>query len=139
MQVARGLTLPEGPSQTETLDALIADPDPRVRVHAVRSLSYPGAPVDPYLTRALGDPNPQVVAAAVIGLGRTGSRQAAWPLLEIINRSSMAWLRAEAILAMGKVDPNNAAGLARRLLENHHDPETRAAVARHLESQTQIS
>ena len=70
MQAARGLFAPALLQETRALGTLTSDNEIGVRVNAIRSLSFPGAPIDPYVRGALGSRDKAVAYAAAEGLGR---------------------------------------------------------------------
>lgn len=115
IQVARGLALPVDVPERNALLQLGQDPDFRVRVHAVRSLSYERAPLKP-LERAVHDPSPQVVAAAYEGLGSIGRVEARSLLLDGIAMNRPNWVRAYAIRALGRIAPGSTLSLGPRFL-----------------------
>jgi cyclophilin family peptidyl-prolyl cis-trans isomerase/HEAT repeat protein len=116
MQVARGLDSPTDEADVETLGRLLRDQDARVRVNAARSLSFQGAQIQPHVNRALSDPDRQVVATAVEGLGRIRTGKAVEALMAGLFRSEVEWLRAKALAALAISSPDFALSASRRLV-----------------------
>src|SRR3972149_3926263 len=55
-------------------------------------------------TNVLNDEDIRIRASAIIGLGRTGQRDAVKPLTPILeNKSEIDWLRACAAIALGRI------------------------------------
>ena len=131
MQVAAGLDVPANEAETVVLGTLLQDPDLRVRVNAVGSLAYPGAPVDPHLRLASKDASGQVTAALLDGLGVVGTSKAASLLLDLIGPNWPAWLRVRAIASLGRVDPDRLLSLTPRFLLDE-DPRLGEAALRGL-------
>jgi cyclophilin family peptidyl-prolyl cis-trans isomerase/HEAT repeat protein len=131
MQVAAGLDAPANEAEKTVLGELLRDPDLRVRVNAVRSLAYPGAPVDPHLRDASDDPSGQVTAALLDGLGVVGTTPAASLLLDLIGPNWPAWLRVRAIASLGRIDPDRLRSLTPRFLLDD-DPRLGEAALRGL-------
>jgi len=133
---ALGLAIPAVTEEAELLGRLAdEDGDPRVRFNAIRSLSFPGAPVEPFVSKALESENDFVVLAAVQGLGMMKGPEALEALARIVVFDSRWWLRKLAIAMTGRVNPSRAAAMANGLSKDA-EPEVREAAARLLEGQT---
>jgi len=131
MQVARGLAHPGRPPEERALEKLAADPDPRVRVHAARSLTWEGGPIGPALERLLGDDDLLVAQAAIEALGRIKSADAATRLRGAVAGHGPGWLAAVALDTLAGFDAA-AAGEAARSQSQAPEPRLRAAAARAL-------
>jgi cyclophilin family peptidyl-prolyl cis-trans isomerase/HEAT repeat protein len=112
---AAGLAMPSEAQEAEVLGALLRDPDPLVRVNAVRGLCFPGAPLEPFVSEALKDTDDRVVLAAVQGLGRMRGPEMIEALAEVIVHDTRLWLRREAVLMLRQVGPRRAAEVANGL------------------------
>jgi HEAT repeat protein/cyclophilin family peptidyl-prolyl cis-trans isomerase len=133
---ALGLAMPVMIEEADLLGRLAEeDPDPTVRFNAIRSLSFPGAPVAPFVSKALKDKNDLVVLAAVQGLGRMKGPDAIESLAWLVIHDSRLWLRKLAIAMSGKVSANRAAAMANGLSKDA-EPELREAAARLLQGRT---
>lgn len=135
MLVAQGFALPSSIEDAKLLGQLLEDRDPRVRVSATRSLCFAGAPLEPYVNRALKASDALVVLAAVEGLGRMRGPDAVNRLVEIVARDRRRWLREKAVESMGQADPDMAAAVANGLSRDE-DPTIRAASAKLLLGRT---
>jgi cyclophilin family peptidyl-prolyl cis-trans isomerase/HEAT repeat protein len=131
MQAARGLFAPGTQQETRALGTLASDPEIGVRVNAVRSLCFPGAPVDPYVRSALGSREKPVVYAAAEGLGRIATPPTKVLLARGIVDEPSVWVKAALVEALGKVDPDLAAGIAAGVSKDPA-PELRVAAVRNL-------
>jgi cyclophilin family peptidyl-prolyl cis-trans isomerase/HEAT repeat protein len=125
--VAEGLSIPVGTGEADALIALTEDPDARVRLSALSSLSFPGAPIDTHLTM-LDDSDGRVVLAALLGLARTRGQEVVDTLVQVILRDDRPWLRERAVAGLRSVDPDQAAGLANGL-SRAAEPRVREAAA----------
>ncbi|HKQ63134.1 MAG TPA: HEAT repeat domain-containing protein, partial [Candidatus Polarisedimenticolaceae bacterium] len=128
---ARGLVVPGGEDEAAPLGALVSDPDPRVRIQAVSSLSFPGAPVEPFLKKALADKDDRVMLAVVDGLGRLQLSEAVDELVHLVVFDPRPWLRERAVASLGKANPEYATKLANGLCKDEL-AGVRAACARNL-------
>jgi HEAT repeat protein/cyclophilin family peptidyl-prolyl cis-trans isomerase len=101
---ARGLTVPTREEEAASVGPLIEDPDPMVRIATVRALSFPGAPVDPFLGQALADEDqdPRVYLALVDGLGRMRGPEIIEILARIVVHDARPWIRERAVVALGR-------------------------------------
>ncbi|MCP3980063.1 MAG: hypothetical protein GY716_12225 [bacterium] len=98
--VAYGLMLPQGEREAAPLGNLALDPDPRVQVAAIRSFSFPGAPVEPFLSQTLRDEDDVVVLATVRGLGRMRGDPVIQALSNLLVHDETNWLRERAVAAL---------------------------------------
>jgi cyclophilin family peptidyl-prolyl cis-trans isomerase len=128
MQVARGLVLPTAGTELAAVGALTKDPDPGVRVNAVRSLGYPGVPIKPYLEHAAADRDQSVARAALEAVGKVGGAGAEEALSKALPRLESDWLREAALSALARVAPSRAPKIVNALLSNT-DPQMRVAAA----------
>ena len=113
---ATGLTVPTTEDEAVAVGALSADPDPFVRIAAVEALSFPGAPIAPFLSKALLDEDDRVLLAVVEGLGRMRGLDVMEQLARMAVHDPRPWLRVRAVDALGRVAPEAArmaAGLSR--------------------------
>jgi HEAT repeat protein len=100
------LASPGAPAERVALDVLagaLADPDPDLRTLAASALGETDNPeAGGLLLGRLEDPEPNVIAAAADALGELGYPPALHPLEELA-RSSDFWLRAAAVVALGRL------------------------------------
>lgn len=122
--------------------ALLAEPDPDVRVGAVRLLGMiaqrrtppgPWAEIEPILEQALGDPHRAVVLTAVQMLSDRRVRVAR-PALERLLAQPDSLIRSAAARALVISDPDRSGGAIPVLVGDLQDPNehTRAAAAQSL-------
>ena len=135
IDAARALRIPVGDDEAATLGRLTEDPDPEVKVAAIRSLTFPGAPIEPFLSETLTDDNERVLLASVQGLGRMRGSDVIEVLSRIVIYDEREWLREIAALSLGPADPDFAAGVARGL-SGDESPGIRRAAARLLAGRT---
>jgi HEAT repeat protein/cyclophilin family peptidyl-prolyl cis-trans isomerase len=134
---ALGLALPAVTEEAELLGRLAEeDPSPIVRYSAIRSLSFPGAPVEPFVAGALEDDNDLIVLAAAHGLGLMKGSDAVEALANLIVHDERLWLRKLAVELAGRVSPGRAAAMAHGLSRDEN-PDIRAASARLLYGRTE--
>ena len=124
---AFGLRIPSGVGEADALLMLGNDEDPRVRINAVRSFSFPGSPIDPFLRAALADPDDRIALATVQGLGRMRGPDVVDTLLNLIVFDERIWLKAVAVAELRRVDPDQAAALSNGF-SNYEYPSVRLAV-----------
>lgn len=128
MFVARALNVPSGDEQATVLGALSADSVPAVRIDAVRSFSFPGAPIQPFLSKTLVDEDDRVVLATVLGLARMRGIDVNEALARIVVNDPRLWLRVAATLAMAGADPDAGAAMASGISRDEN-PRLRKATA----------
>jgi cyclophilin family peptidyl-prolyl cis-trans isomerase/HEAT repeat protein len=88
------------------------DPDPGVRVNALRSLgSFRDSKLVAVLASKLDDPNPNVRVQAATSLGELRQSAATSSLLRVLKGGSFA-LRREALLSLARFDPGGFARAA---------------------------
>jgi HEAT repeat protein/cyclophilin family peptidyl-prolyl cis-trans isomerase len=134
---ALGLARPSLTEEAELLGRLAEeDPSPIVRYNAIRSLSFPGAPVEPFVAKALRDDNDLIVLAAAQGLGWMKGPDAVEALAKLVVHDERPWLKKLAIELAGRVSPSRAAAMAHGLSRDE-DPDIRAASARLLYERTE--
>ena len=114
-QAARGLAVPLAEGEEQALGPLVEDPDPMVRIAAVRAFSFVGAPLDPYLVKAIDDEDERVVLAAVLGMSRIKGPDAYESLVNLIVFDERQWLREAATRALSTADRVRAATSANGL------------------------
>jgi cyclophilin family peptidyl-prolyl cis-trans isomerase/HEAT repeat protein len=107
MQVARALTQPSTPAERAALSTLVGDRDVRVRINTLRALAYPGAPLEPYLKRALLERDRRVLRTVIEGLGRVGGPEAEAILREGIRGTGdrHPWVLEAAYASLAQVAP----------------------------------
>ncbi len=128
MNVARGLASPRAGAELAAVGTLSTDPNPGVRINAVRALGYPGIPIKPYLDRALSDRDQAVVRAALEAMGNVGGTAAQGDLNQMLRKVDAGWIREALLLSLTKVDPTKAPSVVREMLASP-DPRMRAASA----------
>lgn len=124
---AVGLTVPGGDAEAAAVGSLVEDSEPEVRVAAIGALSFPGAPLEPFLVKVLGDKEERVRFALVEALGRMRGDEIMSELADIIVSQEPLWLREIAVRSAAKVSessPRLANGIARS-----SEPELRRAAA----------
>ena len=112
---AQSLAVPSGASEVGALGRLVDDPHPLVRIQAVRSFSFPGAPIDPYLRKTLEDPDDRVVLATVDSLPRLADETAIDVLARLIIYDERNWLRERAVRLLPLINSTSAAAMAHSL------------------------
>ncbi|MBZ5638992.1 MAG: HEAT repeat domain-containing protein [Acidobacteriia bacterium] len=135
MQAARGLFAPALLQETRALGTLTSDNEIGVRVNAIRSLSFPGAPIDPYVRGALGSRDKAVAYAAAEGLGRISGPMAKDLLVSGIVNEPCLWIKVAMVATLGKMSPDVAAAIAAGVSKDP-SPELRAAAALNLAGRT---
>jgi HEAT repeat protein len=102
----------EGRTLTEWTAGL-ADPQPRVRRHAVGALRSFGPAALPGLTQALADSDSEVRLAGAKGLGRLGpAAQPAIPALVEALKDRVGIVRRVAALSLGSIRPSTPEAIA---------------------------
>jgi len=111
---AEGLFIPTREEEAATVGRLIDDPDPAVRIAAVGAITFPGAPLEPFISKALGDKDDRVFLAVIQGLGRMRGDEIAEALARIVVHGERQWVREQAVVALGRAS-NLAAQMANGL------------------------
>ncbi len=122
---AVGLTVPAADAEAAAVGKLVEDTEVEVRIAAIAALSFPGAPLEPFLVKVLGDKDERVRLALVDGLGRMRGDDILAALADIVVSNDAVWLREIAVRAAAKVSelsPRLANGVARS-----SEPELRRA------------
>jgi len=124
---AVGLTVPGSDAEAAAVGGLVEDAEAEVRIAAIAALSFPGAPLEPFLVKVFDDKDERVELALVEGLGRMRGDEILSALADIVVSTQPLWLREAAVRAASKVSgmsPRLTAGLSRSL-----EPELRQAAA----------
>ncbi len=124
---AVGLTVPGGDAEAAAVGRLVEDAEVEVRIAAIGALSFPGAPLEPFLVKVLGDKDERVQYAVVEGLGRMRGDEILDALGAFVVSDKPLLLRAAAVRAAAPVSPASARlanGLSRAT-----EPELRRATA----------
>ena len=128
LMVALGLRIPTSVTEGNAIALLSNDSIAEIRVQAVLALGFPGAPLEPVITRALVDSDDRVALASITAMGRMKGSAPLELLSDVVVWDERLWLRRQAALTMAAVDPVLAAGIARGLSKSD-EPELRAASA----------
>ena len=110
----RGLNMPTREEEAASVGTLIEDPDYGARIAAIGSITFPGAPLEPFMTKALKDEDERVYLAAIQGLGRMRGDEIAEALARIVVHGERPWVREQAVVALGRAS-NLAAQMANGL------------------------
>lgn len=112
-----GLAAADAPTLVAGLSGALRHPDPRTRAIAARAaaLSPAGVALGVELMAACGDAAPEVRADAVRALGVLG---VGWPAVVAALQDAAPEVRLQALRAAARVDADQAAALARPLLED---------------------
>jgi len=124
---AIGLTIPTSEEEAVAQGKLIEDKDHTVRIAAVEALSFPGAPVEPFLSKALEDEDERVLLAVIDGFGRMRGPEVLDLLAWYIVHDERLWLRQRAVVAVGRAS-NLSAQMANGL-SRADEAEIRRATA----------
>lgn len=85
---------------------VVDDPDPGVRINALRSLaSYADSALAPAVAPKLGDPDPNVRVQAAGCLGELSGPAARAALLRVLKAKETFALRRQALLSLARADP----------------------------------
>lgn len=115
-------------AKLKRLSALLADPDPGIRVVAIEDLRTLGAPAIDALGNALRDPDPLVRLAATDSLGQLQAAQAVPAIIRLLEADPEKNVRLSAARALGLIrDTFAIPALAGRFVDL--DPGLRAASA----------
>ena len=99
---AIGLSIPGREEEAASVGPLVEDPAYLVRIAAVNALSFPGAPVDPFLTKVFDNEDERVFLALIDALGRMRGAEILEALARIIVHDERLWARERAVLAVGR-------------------------------------
>jgi cyclophilin family peptidyl-prolyl cis-trans isomerase/HEAT repeat protein len=124
---ARGLNMPTREEEAASVGALIQDPDYNARIAAIGAITFPGAPLEPFMVQALKDTDERVYLATIQGLGRMRGDDIAEALATIVVHGERPWVREQAVVALGR-SSNLAAQMANGL-SRAPEPEIRRATA----------
>jgi cyclophilin family peptidyl-prolyl cis-trans isomerase/HEAT repeat protein len=120
LRVAEGLAVASLPTEGELLGRMFReDPDFRVRMAAIASLSFPGAPIEPFVGEALRSDEERLVFAAVSGLERMRGGDILDAAALMIIHDDRPWIRLRAVEALPKIDADAAARMAEGLSKDH--------------------
>ena len=111
---ARGLNMPTREEEAASVGKLIEDADYNARIAAIGAITFPGAPLEPFMTKALKDQDERVYLAAIQGLGRMRGDEIAEALARIVVHGERPWVREQAVVALGR-SSNLAAQMANGL------------------------
>lgn len=125
--VAAGLEIPVDDAQATVLGRLSKDREVAVRIEAVRSFTFPGAPIKPFLDKTLADSDDRVALATVVGFGQMRGDEVSETLATLVVDDSRPWLRTAAVLSMPGADPIRAAEMANGLTKSELFPLRRAS------------
>ena len=99
---AVGLSIPGREDEAASVGPLVEDPAPMVRIAAINALSFPGAPLDPFLSKVFEDEDERVFLALIDGLGRMRGDEILEALARIIVHDERLWARERAVVAAGR-------------------------------------
>jgi HEAT repeat protein len=108
------------------------DPDPTVRLEAVKALAETNSPRShEYLMQAAGDSDPRVSAAAVDALGRMGAKEASTFLAQrLFLAGSSPGLRQHILVALGRIHDPAVARPILEYMQGETDPKIRGTAIR---------
>lgn len=99
---AIGLSIPGREDEAAAVGPLVEDPAYLVRIAAINSLSFPGAPIDPFLIKVFDDEDERVFLALINALGRMRGAEIVEALARIVVHDERLWARERAVLAVGR-------------------------------------
>lgn len=100
---------------SQLLIRAIDDPDPGVRINALRSLgTYHDSTLSPPVSSKVDDRDPNVRVQAASSLGELGGAAARAVLLRVFRQKGSFALQREALLGVARVDPSAFATAAER-------------------------
>jgi HEAT repeat protein len=119
-------------STVEEVARRIEDPQPDVRLDAVRALAESKDPrAHEYLMQAVGDSDPRVAATAVDALGRMGAKDASTFLAQrLFLAGSSPGLRQHILVALGRIRDPAAARPILEFFQGETDPKIRGTAIR---------
>ena len=108
------------------------DPDPTVRLEAVKALAETNSSKSQeYLMRAVGDSDPRVAATAVDALGRMGAKDASTFLAQrLFLAGTNPGLRQRILVALGRIHDPAAARPILDFMQSETDPKVRGIAIR---------
>ncbi len=120
-----------GSSMEETARRL-EDPQPEVRLAAVKALAESNSPrAQEYLIQAVGDSDPRVAAAAVDALGRVGTKDASTFLTQrLFLAATSPGLRQRILVTLGRIHDPASAGPIFEFMQGETDPKIRGTAIR---------
>jgi HEAT repeat protein len=126
--VARGLVAPTRDSEVAVFARLLGDDDLRVRLAAIRSLAFTGAPFLTDMQALMSDEHSHIRWMALDGMGRIGGDLAVGTLVDEIIKRKVTWLRERAVRSLIQADATLASRVANGLSRDP-TPEVRRAAA----------
>jgi len=100
---AIGLTIPGREDEAANVGPLVEDPAYLVRIAAINALSFPGAPLEPFLTKVFEDEDERVYLALIEALARMRGPEILEALARIVVLDERLWARERAVLSVGRV------------------------------------
>jgi len=99
---AIGLSIPGREEEAASVGPLVEDPAYLVRIAAINALSFPGAPLEPFLSKVFEDEDERAYLALVDALGRMRGPEILEALARIGVHDERLWARERAVLAVGR-------------------------------------
>jgi cyclophilin family peptidyl-prolyl cis-trans isomerase/HEAT repeat protein len=99
---ATGLSIPGREEEAASVGPLVEDPAYLVRIAAINALSFPGAPLEPFLAKVYDDEDERVYLALIDALGRMRGPEILESLARIVVHDDRLWARERAVLAVGR-------------------------------------
>jgi cyclophilin family peptidyl-prolyl cis-trans isomerase/HEAT repeat protein len=99
---AVGLSIPGREEEAASVGPLVEDPAYLVRIAAVNALSFPGAPIEPFLRKVFDDEDERVFLTLIDALGRMRGPEILEALANIVVHDERLWARERAVLAVGR-------------------------------------
>ncbi|HXV75974.1 MAG TPA: HEAT repeat domain-containing protein [Candidatus Polarisedimenticolaceae bacterium] len=125
---ARGLVRPTREEEAASVGALVDDRDSSVRIEAIRAISFPGAPLEPFLSKILEkgqEEDARVYLEFVDGLGRMRGPDIVQTLADIVVFDPRVWIKERAVVALGQAT-NYSVKMANGLSRSDHAAVRRA-------------
>jgi len=97
-----GLSIPGREEEAASAGPLVEDPAPMVRIAAINALSFPGAPLEPFLSKVFEDEDERVYLTLIDALGRMRGAEILEALARIVVHDERLWARERAVLAVGR-------------------------------------
>jgi len=119
-------------SNLEEVAHRMADPQPDVRLEAVKALAESNDPrAHEYLMQAVEDSDPRVAAAAVDALGRMGAKDASTFLAQrLFLAGTNPGLRQRILVALGRIHDPAVARSILDFMQSETDPKVRGTAIR---------